>query len=100
MKVVSNRPLFMIRLPLAMVCIVSSLTLAATEEPNPKRHPASPWEEVLIQPDSMCIHWTDDCRACARSDLGVITCSNVAIVCPTERIVRCLKREELKPTKD
>jgi hypothetical protein len=96
--VVSIRPRFSIRLTLVMVWIVCSVTLAPAEEPTPKTPPEHPWEEVLVQPDLMCIQWTDDCRACARSDVGVITCSNVAIVCPAERIVRCLKREEPKPS--
>ena len=81
-------------------CIFCSIASVTAQQSAPEKPAKRPLSEVLAPPDSMCINWTDDCRACARSDLGVITCSNVATVCATERIVRCLKRDNPKPSKE
>ena len=84
----------------AMFCIFCSIASVTAQQSAPEKPAKRPLSEVLAPPDSMCINWTDDCRACARSDLGVITCSNVATVCAAERIVRCLKRDDAKSSKE
>ena len=83
---------------LKIVLIICSIGSAAAQ-PLPREKPmVEPTVEILAPPDVSCIAWTDDCRACARSD-SVITCSNVATVCPAERTVRCLKRGDPTPPK-
>ena len=88
------------RIIIAMFCIFCSIVSVTAQRSAPEKPAERPLSEVLAPPDSMCINWTDDCRACARSNLGVITCSNVAAVCAAERIVRCLKRDDAKSSKE
>lgn len=81
------------------IFLVVCSTGSAVAQPLPREKPAAgPSLELLAPPDAECMNWTDDCRACARSD-GIVTCSNIATVCPAERTTRCLKREDPKPKK-
>ena len=84
---------------IAIVFLICGIGLAVAQ-PLPREKPiVGPSVVILAPPDATCINWTDDCRACAKSD-GLVTCSNVATVCPAERIVRCLKRDESNPSKN
>ena len=49
-----------------IVFIICSIA-AAVAQPLPREKPvAGPPAEILAAPDAICVHWTDDCRACAK----------------------------------
>ena len=46
--------------------------------------------------DTICLRWTDSCRACSRSADGAPVCSNIGIACQPKK-VECLERREATP---